>query len=76
MILTSGPVTINEIQKTDFKREAIWVDRSNNTWRGRFTGAATEAGIIFLFFSDETKQRLGLLSNYGGVPARDAYWTA
>jgi hypothetical protein len=76
MITTSGPVDIAQIRKTDFKRDVIWAARKNSAWRGKFAGAATDAGIIFLLFSDETKKRLGLLSNYGGIPARDAYWAA
>ncbi|HEV7377762.1 MAG TPA: hypothetical protein VGN95_23805 [Pyrinomonadaceae bacterium] len=76
MITTSGPVDLARICKTDFKREVIWVDGKKNAWRGKFAGAATNAGIIFLIFADETKQELGLLSNYGGVPARNAYWAA
>ena len=76
MIYTSGPVDLALIRNADFKREVIWADRSNSAWRGRFAGAAVEAGIIFLLFPDETKKLLKLPSNYGGVPARDAYWAA
>ena len=76
MIFTSGPVDLTRIRDVDFKREVIWADRSNNAWRGRFAGAATEAGIIFLIFPDETKNLLKLPSNYGGVSARDVYWAA
>lgn len=83
-IKVTGPIDLKQIEQAYAKREAkrrffgrevIWAV-GETAWRGRFAGAAVEAGIIFLIFDKATAIQVGLLSSYGGVPVGDAYWAA